>query len=158
MVALSYLVYAKEAPKDFSGLLGPLQLHVTHLLLSGGKTLIEETYDGDDPVGWYTECLKQQEIYIESSKIQSYKGQTIVWLQVDMEQTKISEFTNWTEISKNDRDTLAWRTVWYPCSSETNKECLGLAVVAKEIFLQEKTSLKHPLSLQQVLDAIINQS
>ena len=153
MPTVQYLVYIREPPKSFSGLLGPIQLNVVHLLLAGGKTLIEEDYSGSDPVGWYTECLQEQGIFVEASKVQSYKGQTVIWLQVDGQKTNVAEFTAWTELAENDAETLAWRSIWYPWSTETNQECLGLAVVAKEIPLQ--TGVKHPLTLNQVLTAIL---
>ena len=148
---VTYLVYGVEAPKSFKGILGQINLYTVHLLLQGGKTLIEETYAGDDPIGWYTKTLEEQEIFVKASKQQSYKGQTIIWLEIDTEKTAIAEFTSWSELPSTDTETLAWRSVWYPCSAETGKECLGLAVAAKDIPLQ---TTKQPLTLQQVLDAV----
>ncbi len=148
----TFLVYGVEPPKRFNGLLGGINLYTVHLLLQGGKTLIEETYDGETPVEWYSKTLEEQDIRVKNSKIQTYKGQTIIWLEIDTETTPIEEFTSWTELTPVDTETLAWRTVWYPCSVETQKECLGLAVAAKECLLQAHG--KHPLTLQQVLDAM----
>ena len=148
---VTYLVYGVEAPKSFKGILGQLNLFTVHLLLQGGKTLIEEAYAGDDPVEWYTKTLEEQEIYVQASKQQSYKGQTIIWLEVDTVKTPIHEFTAWSELPESDTETLAWRSIWYPCSVESGKECLGLATAAKDIPLQ---TTKHPLTLQQVLDAV----
>jgi len=148
---VTYLVYGVEAPKFFKGILGQINLYTVHLLLQGGKTLIEESYQGTDPVGWYTKTLEEQEIYVQASKVQTYKGQTIIWLEVDITKTPVHEFTAWTELPETDTETLAWRTIHYPCSAETGKECLGLATAAKDIPLQ---TINHPLTLQQVLDAV----
>jgi hypothetical protein len=148
---VTYLVYGVEQPKSFKGILGQINLYTVHLLLQGGKTLIEEIYNGDDPVEWYTKTLEEQEIYVQASKVQTYKGQTIIWLEVDTTKTPVHEFTSWLELPENDTETLAWHTIHYPCSAETGKECLGLATAAKEIPLQ---TTKHPLTLQQVLDAV----
>ena len=159
MSTIQFLVYCQEPPKTFTGgLLGSIELHVIHLLLAGGKTLIEENYSGTDPVGWYTQCLEDQGMTVQSSRLQTYKGQTIVWLQIDHSKLKIEEYTLWTEVEEGDMETLAWRTVWYPCSAETKQECLGLAVVAKEVAIQSRAVAKNPLTLQQVLTAIVQQT
>jgi hypothetical protein len=57
-------------------------------------------------------------------------------------------------LSSDDTNTLAWREYFYPCEADKTKECLGLAVVAREIALTEKK--ESPLYLNQVLDAILN--
>ena len=147
----TYIIYAKAPPKRCSGILGVIDLHHIQLLLAGGKYLIEESYEGKDPIGWYTEVLRDQEIIVKASKQQKHKGQTFCWLEIDSEKTPISEFTTWQEVSATDTETLAWRSIYYPCSLE-KKECLGLAVSAREMALQKKPA---SLMLTDILDALI---
>lgn len=150
---IQYIVYSKAPPKQFTGILGTLDLHCVWFLLSGGKTIIEESYDGADPVAWYKDVLEQQEMVICSSKQQKFKGQIYVWLEVDYEKTPIQEYTTWRDIQPSDTETLAWRPFWIPCETGTTKECLGFAVKNREYALQGK-QYKQPILLQTVLDAI----
>jgi hypothetical protein len=149
----TFLVYAKAPPKHFSGILGEIDLHAIQFLLMGGKYSIEETYSGSNPVEWYIDILEQQGIFVSQGKQQKFKGETFIWLQVDLERTPIEEFTSWSELDPNDTETLAWRTFYYPCHAGTTKECLGFAISAREIFLQKT---KKTLRLNTVLDAILS--
>ena len=67
--------------------------------------------------------------------------------------TPLHEFTVWTDVPESDADTLAWRKIMYPCSVETNTECLGFTVVTRELNLAEPK--KQPMYLNTVLDAIL---
>jgi hypothetical protein len=148
----TFLIYTKPISRQFSGILGEFNLYTIHFLLAGGKYLIEEKYDGSDPVSWYTEILKQQDIIVSASKQQKYKGTNYIWLEVDPEKTPISEFMSWTEVDSNDLETLAWRTIYYPLKN--GKECLGLAVKACETSFTPPN--KDPLPLTTILDAILD--
>ena len=150
-----FIVYAKSPPKRFTGILGEIDLYKLQFLLAGGKQLIQETYDGPDPAAWYTKVLEDQDILISTAKTQKYKGQTIVWIEVDAEKTPIHEFTIWSDLPANDNETLAWRTFYYPCTTDATpvKECLGLAVKARETVLFPG---KQPILLNTVLDAILS--
>jgi hypothetical protein len=148
----TFLIYTKPKARQISGILGEFELVTIHFLLAGGKYLIEESYDGPDPISWYTEILGQQDIIVTASKQQKYKGTNYIWMEVDPEKTPISEFTSWKEVDSNDLETLAWRQVWYPCKQ--NKECLGLAVKARETTFTP--SNKDPLTLSTILDAILD--
>jgi hypothetical protein len=149
---IQYIVYSKAPSKQFTGILGAIELRCVWLLLTGAKTLIEEKYDGSDPIAWYKNVLESQEMIVSSAKQQKYKGQTIVWLEVDYEKTPIQEFTTWRDIEETDTETLAWRPFWVPCEAGSSKECLGFAVSNREYNLQ---SQKSPIVLQTVLDAIL---
>jgi len=149
----TFLVYAKGPPRQFSGILGDIDLHAIHFLLMGGNYSIEETYSGSNPVEWYTDILEQQGIFVVQGKQQKFKGETIIWLEVDLERTPIEEFTAWSELDPSDMETLAWRTFYYPCHKGTTKECLGFAISAREICLQKN---KQTLRLNTVLDAILS--
>lgn len=153
MPQVYYIVYARPPVKTFSGILGDIDLHCIWFLLSGGKTIIDETYDGSDPIGWYKNVLEEQEMFVKETKQQKFKGSTYIWLEIDTERTAIHEFTSWKELDTKDTETLAWRPFWVPCEHGTTKECLGFAVPAKEFSLSKKT----PLMLQTVLDAILIQ-
>ena len=148
----TFLIYAKYEPRIFQGILGTIHLQHISLLLSGGRYLIRETYDGSDPVEWYTKVLEEQSIVIKASKKQSYKGQNYIWLQVDEEKTPIHEYIMWEEVAEGDLDTLAWRHVYYPCS-EAGAECIGLSCAAKDICLTEPH--KPELMMKDVLDAVL---
>ncbi len=149
----TFIIYTTPKRQTFSGILGSFQLATIQFLLAGGKYLIEEEYGGKNPAEWYSQTLKEQDIVVVSSKQQKYKGQTYIWLEVDPEQTPIGEFTSWTEVADNDKDTLAWRKIQYPYSEETNAEYLGFAVMARELNMAE--SKKAPMYLNTVLDAIL---
>ena len=149
----TFIIYTKPKILHFNGILGEIDMFTTQLLLAGGKYLIEEIYPGKDPVEWYVQTLAEQDIIVSASKQQKYKGQNYIWLEIDPEKTPVHEFASWKDIDAKDMDTLAWRKVLYPCTSGTTKECLGLAVVAREICLTKKGD--SPLYLANVLDAIL---
>lgn len=148
----TFIIYAREAAKEYNGILGQFILHSVQLLLAGGKILIEEEYDGTDPIEWYRNVLAEQDIVVKESKQQGFKGKQYIWLEVDAQQTPIHEFTTWKELSEEDTESLAWRQVWYPIQPSTGKECLGFAVSANEIRLQSK---QNGLTMKDVLDAIL---
>jgi hypothetical protein len=148
----TFLIYTRPTSRKFSGIIGEFDLYTIHFLLAGGKYLIEEKYDGQDPISWYTEILKQQDIIVTATKQQKYKGTNYIWMEVDPEKTPISEFTTWSEVDPTDMETLAWRKVHYPLKNR--KECLGLAVKAYEISLT--SPIKETLSLGTILDAILD--
>jgi hypothetical protein len=151
---IQYIIYSKAPVKQATGILGQINLHCIWFLLAGGKILIEESYDGADPVGWYKKVLEEQDIIVSSAKQQKFKGQTFVWLEVDFEKTPIHEFTTWADADTVDTDTPLWRPFWVPCEPGSTKECLGFAVMNREYPLQGKQH-KQPILLQTVLDAIL---
>ena len=148
----TFIIYARQGQKQFQGILGEFTVHTIQLLLAGGKTLIEEQYDGKDPIQWYTSVLAEQEIYVKESKQQVYKGKQYIWLEVDSEKTPIHEFTTWKELPAEDTESLAWRRIMYPIQPSTGKECLGFAVIANEIPLQTKSG---PFTMKTILEAIL---
>ena len=148
----TFIIYARQGQKNFQGILGEFTLHTVQLLLAGGKTLLEEQYDGADPVEWYTGVLSEQEIYVKESKQQVYKGKQYIWLEVDAEKTPIHEFTTWKDLPEDDMESLAWRRIMYPIQSSTGKECLGFAVIANEISLQMKPGA---FTMKSILEAIL---
>jgi hypothetical protein len=149
----TFIIYTTPSRTPCTGILGTFELCTVQFLLAGGKYLIEEEYDGKDPVKWYIYTLKEQDISVTSSKQQKYKGQNYVWLEVDPVKTPIQEFTIWTEVPDSDIDTLAWRKIMYPCSTETNTECFGFTVVTREMNMAEPK--KAPMYLNTILDAIL---
>ncbi len=148
----TFIIYARQSARQFQGILGTFTLHTVQLLLAGGKTLIQEQYDGTDPIQWYTDVLAEQDIVVKESKQQNYKGQQYIWLEVDADRTPIHEFTTWTELPEEDTESLAWRKVVYPIQPSTGKECLGFAVIANEISLTQKQS---GFSMKDILEAIL---
>ena len=152
--AYTYIVYGTPPPQRFNGVLGEIDLFQIKMLLAGGKTLITEQYDGEDPIGWYTKTLEEQEIIVKQTKEQKFGATRYIWLEVDTDKTPIDEFATWRDLEPNDTETLAWRTFFYPVAPATKKECLGLAVKARETIITNSQS-KQPLTLNTVLDAIL---
>lgn len=148
----SYLIQARNQPKRFQGILGEIDLQKIQFLLVAGRFVIQEVYSGTDPVGWYTQILENQGIYVKSTKKQTLKGENQIWMEVDTEKTPVDEFTRSDEISETDRDSLAWKSIQYPCEANTTKECLGIAVVAKDILFH---SGKQRLTVHDVMTAIL---
>jgi hypothetical protein len=149
----TYIIYTKPTSKRMSGILGEIDLYTIHFLLAGGKLLVEEKYDGPDPVGWYSTILAEQGIHISNTKQQKYKNRTCIWLEVNPETTPIEEFTSWKEVEGDASDTLAWRTVYYPCTAGTKTECVGIAVAARDVSFTDKKST--PMYLTTILEAIL---
>lgn len=152
--AYTFVFYTPPILKKFNGILGEIDLYHIKLLLAGGKYLVEEQYEGDNPIEWYTEIMKEQGIIISNSKTQTYKGKKYIWLEIDSEKTPVDEFMTWQQVSTNDTDILAWRTFYIPCSGGTKTECLGLGVVAREMTMTE--SNKSPIMLNTLLDGILS--
>jgi hypothetical protein len=147
------IIYAKEPPKKFSGILGDIDLYTIHLFLVAGHDGIFETIEAQNPLDFYTSFLKEQDMCIRSSRMEIVQGIKRVWIEVDTEKTPISEYTQWNQCSPTDTDTLAWKSYWVPCTAGTTKECLGLAVAATEHKL---FSGKAPISLQKVFIHILS--
>ena len=152
----TFIIYTTPRKATFTGILGKFDLYTIQFLLAGGKYLIEEEYTGKDPAEWYAQTLKEQDIIVISSKQQKFKGLNYVWLEVDPVETPLHEFTVWADVPESDTDTLAWRKIMYPCSVNTNTECLGFTVVTRELNLAEPK--KQPMYLNTVLDAILFQT
>ena len=148
-----FIIYATPMKKTFQGILGEIDFYTIDFLFAGGKYLIEEQYDGKDPVGWYTGILEEQDIFVKSSKKQKMKQKQVIWLEIDPVKTPISEFTTYLEVEEHDNSTLAWRRIYFPCAKGTQKECLGLAVVAREMALSPKNRLN--ITLSDILEGIL---
>ena len=54
----TFIIYSKPKINSFKGILGSIDVFTTHLLLAGGKYLIEETYIGQSPIQWYIKTLE----------------------------------------------------------------------------------------------------
>jgi hypothetical protein len=152
--AYTFIFYTPPTLKKFNGILGEIDLYSIRLLLAGGKYLVEEQYEGNDPISWYTEIMKEQDIYISNSKTQTYKGKKYIWMEIDAEKTPVDEFMTWLQVSPEDTDSLAWRTFYIPCTVNTKNECLGLGVVARERVMTEPN--KIPILLNTILEGILS--
>jgi hypothetical protein len=151
----TFIIYAESPTKIFNGILGTIHMAYISLLLSGGKYLIREKYSGTDPATWYSQTLQEQGIFIQSSRQQTFKGRTYIWLKVDTEKTPVHEFGTWDEITEGDKDTFAWRHVVYPYSPTTGKECLGLACAAQEVLLTEPS--QPSITMRDILESVIQE-
>ena len=146
------IIYAKEQPKKFSGILGEIDLHTIHLFLVAGHQGIQETITVNNPIDFYTTFLRDQDIIVKSTRMEQLTDIKRIWIEVDSEKTPISEYTQWNQCTPTDTDTLAWKQYWIPCTAGTKKECLGMAVAAAE---QKLFSGKAPLSYQAVFSTIL---
>ena len=136
--------------KKFSGILGDIDLYTCSFLLAGGKSIIEEQYDGKDPVSWYFTNLEQQDMKPLKTKTQTIKGKTYIWIEVEWDPSQINR-----DLSENSTsmEELVWKSFYYPCKSNTKEECLGLMVQVKEIRMND--DIKNPIYLNTLLDAIL---
>ena len=142
----SFIVYAKETPKSFKGILGEIDLYTIHLLLTGGKSILQEKYNGtaEEAREWYIEYMKEQGIYCSSSVL----VQSTIWMEVDLSKTSLDDYTMAHELTRTDTETLAWRTFWYPCTAGTKIECLGFAINTLEYQISN-------VSLEVILKTIL---
>lgn len=150
---IQFIIYSKEIPKSFTGILGELDVHVIHFLLTGGKTGIQEHYEGKDPVEWYCSILKEQDMYIKSTYKELLKGALRIWIEIDSEKTSLDEYTTWHDIDQDDTESLVWKSYSITCMKDSLQECLGLAVTAKETFL---FTGKHPLTFHDSFKFILS--
>jgi hypothetical protein len=89
---------------------------------------------------------------VKSTRMESIGGVKRVWIEIDAEKTPISEYTQWSQCDPKDTDTLAWKQFWIPCTAETTKECLGLAVAASTHHLfTGKQSLSYQTLFSKIL-------
>lgn len=150
--SIQFIIYAKEPPKKFTGILGDIDLHVIHLFLIAGSQGITEMLEPKEALSYYTNFLQEQDMTIKSSRSEIVNGQRRIWIEVDSEKTPISEYTQWNQCTPKDTDVLAWKPFWYSCTSGTTKECLGLAVAANEQFLfLGKSSLSYQAAFSIIL-------
>ena len=142
----SFIVFAKEEARSFKGILGDIDLYTIHLLLAGGKSILQEKFSGTakEANTWYTEHMKEQGIICSSSQIVN----STIWMEIDLKQTSLDEFTMAHELEKGDTDMLAWRTFWYPCTGGSKIECLGFAVNTLEYHISN-------VSLEAILKTIL---
>jgi hypothetical protein len=150
----TFIFYTPPKMKKFNGILGEIDMYSIQFLLAGGRYLVEEQYDGEDPIAWYTEIMKEQCIYISNSKMQTFKGKKYVWMEIDAEKTPVDEFMTSQQVSPTDTDILAWKTFHIPCTGGSKTECLGLGVVAREYVMTETN--KTPVMLSSLLDGILS--
>lgn len=152
----SFCIYGVEQPKSFTGLLGPIDLYCVQLLLAGGRYLVDEEFEGDtlSAIRWYMDTLKQQDIIIKSHFTKKIRSKSIIFLQVDLEQTPVHEFTQAHEVAKTDFETLAWKPCWIPCAKGTSKECLGFEVSTREVPLVPSKQ-KSTVHLQDIIEAVL---
>lgn len=153
----TFVVYTKNKPKEFTGIFGPFTLYCPCFLLVGGKRLPTEQFEGtaEQARDWYCKHLESQGMVLRSSKVAEGR----IWIEVDGENTDISEFTLAEELEPGDTETLAWWRTYYPCSKSDDsntkrKECLGFGVVTREIQLSSST--KYPLSLDTAIQFILS--
>jgi hypothetical protein len=127
----SFIVYAKEQPKQFSGILGDIDLYPIHILLLGGTQLPQEEFNGNvtKAAQWYTSYLHDNDVTVRHVKTTG----KLLWFEVDLLKTEMNQFTYYHELEKGDTETIVWRTFWYPCTKGTVRECLGLAIVNMEL-------------------------
>ncbi len=152
MNTVQYVVYAKEPPKQYTGLLGELDVHVIHLFLVGGEQgIVEQSHK--NPVKFYTEFLEEQDMVIKSARIDTTKPYARVYIEIDAEQTNLEEYTQARDCDPKDKDVLAWKTFWVTCQKGTTTECLGLGAVASKKTLFQG---KHPLYLQTLFNTILS--
>jgi len=151
--AIQYIVYAKETPKQCTGLLGDLDIHVIHLFLVGGEHGIVEHTSHKDPVGFYTDFLKEQDMVVKSARLETTKSYKRVYIEIDAKETPLAEYTQWKDCDPKDKDVLAWKTFWITCHKGTTTECLGLGAVASTKALFQG---KQPLYLQTLFNTILS--
>ena len=128
----TYYVVAIDPPKKVTGIIGPLDLYVIHILLENGNTPPQENTKADtkDQITWYREHLKTQGIIIHASEPVDADSSI---LYVDMKETNIDEFMNVRGLSAEELEgTIAWRSFMIPCHAGTAKEALGLWVCAQK--------------------------
>jgi hypothetical protein len=146
---ITYVIYAIEPPKKINGLLGQIDFHCIHLLLTDGQNCVQETVPAEcDPVEWYKDVLESQEMYVKA--VTSELSNRRVWIEVDTDRTKIEEFTGWRDTFAE--GSLVWRTFWFPTNSDTFKECLGFEVTATKQYIS------HELSLSKAFHTILEKS
>jgi len=98
---VQYIIYCVPPSKKHSGILGNLDTYTVYLLLIGGKKGIEETIDKKtNPIDFYTNILKEQDMTIKSSFTQTLKDIKRVWIEIDSASTDIKEYTQWNELEK----------------------------------------------------------
>ena len=138
MTTYSFLVYGKEQPKRFTGILGDIDMHVVHMLLEGVKEIPQEEFQGniEKAAIWYDTYLKEQDIHASLKKT---TGATL-WFEVNLETSPIEEFPQYHELDKGDQETLVWRTFWYPTIAGTTTECLGFSVGNRECKISGVTA------------------
>lgn len=119
------LVFAKEEPLKFNGLLGPIDLYSINFLVDSKGHLLKEPADkAEDNIKAICDGMNYPII-----SIKLYKSLLVV--EVDLSDNPIYEQMNWRDIKETDTTALAWRTIHYPTTSGTVNECLGFSAAAK---------------------------
>jgi hypothetical protein len=118
--------------------------------LLGGKDGIEENIETKEPIEFYTNILKEQDMVIKSTFYEKLKGIERVWIEIDSEKTNINEYKNWRETT--DPETLAWKPFIIPCIEGTKNEALGLSVMAKETYIFKN---KHKVSVYDIISSVL---
>ena len=147
---IQYIIYAVGPPKKYTGLLGNLDTYTVYLLLLGGKQGIEETIETTQPIEFYTNILKEQDMVIKSTQLEKLKGISRVWIEIDSEQTNLQEYTQWRDVT--DPETLAWKPYITPCREGTKTEALGLSIGAKETLIFKG---KNKVSVYDILSTVL---
>jgi hypothetical protein len=131
----TYYVVAVESPKKTTGIIGALDIYVTHILLENGTTPPQELCQpGVDPIAWYRSHLETQDIYTCGGAAfddGTSAGASIIY--VDTAKTNVDEFMNVRGLSPAELEgSMAWRSFIIPCHAGTTKEALGFWVCAQK--------------------------
>lgn len=146
---IQYIIYSVGPPKKHNGLLGNLDTYTVYLLLLGGERGIEEYIDTSTPIEFYTNILKEQDMTIKSTLLQTIRDIRRVWIEIDSQKTNIQEYTQWKDATD---DNLAWKPYIFPCHEGTKNEALGLSVSAKESLIFKG---KHKVSVYDILSNVL---
>jgi len=138
------LIYTTEVPRKFDGkLLGHIDLHKIHILVdSTGNLLKEPMANAESKMRKFCES---QDMSIINSTL--HKPSLLV-IEVDTTKNPVYEQTNWRDIQAND-ESLCWRTILWPTTSNTTDECLGFASIGK------KDSLGGPYTVTNIMPFVL---
>lgn len=87
-------------------------IHALHLLTVGGQALWEE----DDSLRMVEDVMEPNGIYLMEPPVQVPTAPSVYLCRVDPVRTHIQDFYRWSEIPKEDHETICWRS-FYRCGS-----------------------------------------
>lgn len=143
-VSWDCIIYAEDEPLIFKGgILGDIDLRRYHFLLEAGTTLLQEKGSAKQVENTIRNMLESQELPILSVK----QTPGCLWFKVDVSKNPVEGQMQWREVAPTDKETLAWRTIQYPCSHGTKQECLGFAAPAQKDRLSKTQTVASVMSI-----------
>jgi hypothetical protein len=140
------IIYSIGPIKQYKGgILGDIDLHEINLLVDSSCQILRESGTTSNVVEKLKKMLEAQDLPVMSVQATG----PVLYIQVDTSQNHVHEQLSFRD-SGIEKDSLVWRTIYYPTQSDTLQDTIGFAEPAK------KDSLGFGHSVYSIVDKLLS--